>query len=67
MRVTKTGVIPSEREWSGKCHRCGTEATAKESELVVTDDQRHGRFGAALCPVCGNLRMIFFLKKDGAS
>lgn len=54
MEITKRGTLPGERKWRGKCHNCGSEAIAKQSELTkITHDQRDGSLAWEKCPVCG--------------
>lgn len=73
MDITKRGVPPSERKWSGVCRACGSEAEARESELKnITHDWRDGgSFAWMKCPVCdagekdsGYGGMIFYPAKE---
>lgn len=54
MEIIKRGIPPNERTWTGTCHKCKSEAEAKEAELRVQNYQREGgQFAWAKCPVCG--------------
>lgn len=63
MKITRRGKPESERVWLGDCRSCGSQATAKQSEMTgITHDQREGgSFSWEKCPVCEG-RMIFYPK-----
>lgn len=54
MEITKRGTIPEERKWKARCHNCGSEAIANQSEMTnVTYNQREGdSYSWEKCPVC---------------
>lgn len=55
MRITKRGMLPGERKWTGHCWQCNSDAEAEQSEMThITYDQREGgSFSWEKCPVCG--------------
>jgi len=61
MLITKMGTRPEDREWTGKCELCGTEAVFTYKEMKLDKDLVccDGIFYGQLCWVCGNLSMTF--------
>lgn len=73
MKVTKKGVIPSERIWRGSCRRCRCEVDAVERELPtskIVHDQREGGAHCWMpCPECGTVEdaLMLYPVRGGAS
>lgn len=53
MEIIERGEPPEEKLYTAKCHRCKSLLRFKQSEGVVTHDQRDGSFVRVICPVCG--------------
>lgn len=57
MEITRRGVPAAETKWLGMCRSCGSEATARQSEMthITADRKDHTRrFSWEKCPVCGS-------------
>lgn len=52
MEILRRGHLPGEKEYTPVCHHCFTQVKFRQSEGVISRDQRDGDYVTVQCPVC---------------